>query len=335
MTYKKGKLTSMARTSLFLCFCLGLSLGLAAFPAFAYTPPNSAELETSAESFLMRPGVVIDPARAALYVMTADGVAAYNIEGDALWQSETAERPVGLFGDQLIALKDSGRIGKAEIVFLNVRNGEVLSTITADLPHGAGGWVTDRPHQSFTATTMVTGGEVLLSWTFSSRPLRGAPVVAGEETHQLQQLDGSLRLDPNTGSAQAIEASAPKRADRRFDLSAEERLPDVDGRQFRAGDDAHVLASQKTADPWNRYRWTILDRANNRVLGSVDRPTSAAAFFVSGTTLIHESAPFRRRLESGDFETHGLRLVAVELGSQKELWSLNIRDVVYRGSMPP
>ena len=347
--FKKGSFTSMAptvRRSLGSILCFGLAaFGSTAAPGFAYEPPTAEALNLSSQSFVMRPGVVVDPARSLLYAMGADGVAAYdtgsNAAGKALWQSEAAERPIGLFGPYLIALTEPAGFGTAEIVMLDIRSGEVASEISATLPEGTGGWVVDRPHQTFQAdTTVITtgvGGELLLSWVFSGRPLRGMPVAAGEESQERQQLGGAFRLDPATGTAQAIDATAAPRSEaRRFDLSAEERLSGVEGRQFRSGNDQHVLASEKADnDPWNVYRWTVLNRGEGNVVGQVDRPVSTARFFVDGETLIHESSPFRRKTASGEFETQGLRLVAVDLDNGRELWSLNLRDTVFRGVLPP
>ena len=309
---------------------------LFAVPIFAYTPPAAAELEAAASSFLLRDGVVVDPAREALYVMQDQGVAAFSTLGERLWKSGEAARPVGLYGDQLVALAAPQGIGTVEVVLLNVRDGAKVSAISANLSSDAGGWIVDRPHQRFDARTELIGGQLVLSWDFTSRPLRGAAVVAAGEPALIETtLSGQLQLDPANGSAVDRIDDRPRSAFR-LDLAAEERLANFQGRQFRAGDDRHVLASEKrdNSDGWNRYRWTLADRNGNR-LGEVDRPVSVAPFFVSGTTLVHEAGPSLRRLPSGEFEAKGLRLVAVDLQRGGEQWSIEVRDTVYRGVMPP
>ncbi len=347
--FRKGSFTSMAptlRRSLGSILCFGLAaFGSTAAPGFAYQPPTAEALDLSSQSFVMRPGVVVDPARGRLYAMVKDGVAAYDTgseaAGKAIWQSEGADRPLGLFGPYLVALAEPNGFGTAEIVMLDIHTGDVVSQISAALPEGTGGWVVDRPHQSFQAdTTVVTtgvGGELFLTWSFFSRPLRGMPVASGEESQALKRLEGAFRLDPAARTAQPVDAAAaPRSESRRFDLSSEERLVGVEGRQFRSGNDQHVLASEKTDnDPWNVYRWTVLHRGEGKVIGRVDRPVSTARFFVDGETLVHESSPFHRRSASGEFETHGLRLVAVDLTKGREIWSIDLRDTVFRGVLPP
>ncbi|MEM1176734.1 MAG: hypothetical protein AAGM22_00190 [Acidobacteriota bacterium] len=330
MTSLKGTKVAMIRT-------ISLLVAFAAIPAFAYTPPSQQQLDLSAESFQLRDGVVADPARSAVYVMTRAGVQAIDVEGgDTLWTTDAAQRPVGLYGDQLVALATPEAAGRLKLALLDVRTGQVVTTISAGLPEGVSATVVDGPGRQFQAGLNVAGG-AFFQWRSVGRPLVGAPVVAGELPSVQQVQEGVLQLNPAAGEATAVDrAAAPKPPAFRFDLAADEQLAGVQGRQFRAGDDRHVLATEKRSgsDGFNRYRWTLHDRVGGAI-GSVDRPVSTAPFFVSGATLVHEAGPVLRRLDTGDFETKGLRLVAADLRSGVELWSVDLRDTAYRGVLPP
>ncbi|MEO1084373.1 MAG: hypothetical protein AAFY88_09030, partial [Acidobacteriota bacterium] len=303
---------------------LSLLLAVAAAPAFAYTPPSQQQLDASAESFQLRDGVVADPARAAVYAMTELGVEAIDVQrGETLWRSDAAARPVGLYGDQLVTLVDPDGPGQLNFALLDVRTGEKLAALTGALPDGVVATVDDGPGRSFQSGQNVAGG-AFFRWTYRTQPLIGAPVVAGEVGLSAQMLDGVIRLDPAKGLVLTVApGDAPTAAPFRFDVAAGDRLAGVEGRQFRDRNDRHVLASEKIAgsDGFNRYRWTLHDRSTG-ALGSVDRPVSAAAFFVAGATLVHEAGPVLRRLETGDFEARGLRLVAADLRTGGELWSI-------------
>ncbi|MEM8996838.1 MAG: hypothetical protein AAGF23_18780 [Acidobacteriota bacterium] len=330
MTSKKRNSSTMIRT-------LSLLLVLAAAPAFAYTPPSQQQIDASSESFQLRDGVVADPARSAIYVMTELGVEAIDIErGEILWRHDAAARPVGLYGDQLVVLVTPDGPAQLALALLDVGTGEKLAAISGALPEGVLATVEDGPGRSFQGGQNVAGG-AFFRWVYRSRPLIGAPVVAGEIGAAEQTSEGAFRLDPVNGLALAVEPDdAPTSAPFRFDLAAGDRLTGVEGRQFRDRGDRHVLASRKIdgSDGFNRYRWTLHDRSAV-TLGSVDRPVSTAMFFVAGTTLVHEAGPVLRRLDTGDFEARGPHLVAADLRTGRELWSVDLRDTTYRGVMPP
>lgn len=322
--------------------------------AAAFTPPTAAELAAAADSFLLRPGVVIDPARGVVYLMEPGGVVARDLaSGDELWASSEAAQPLGLYGGLLIALAEPVRTGAMEVVFLEVGHGDREALIPVALRGGVTAMIDGQPHRRFDVTSVVSGGEVFLFWAFTTRELRGAPAAGlvaprqGSSGHLASvakstgpsRLEGVLRLELATLRAvpPAPGAAPAPPAPRIPDLQPGESLADVAGRQFRAADGRHVLASDRTADSrtWERYRWTIFDRTTGARIGELDQPRSTAAFVVTGSTLVYESQPYARRLDSGELEARELALIAVDLANGHELWSASLRDTAYRGPFPP
>ena len=291
--------------------------------------------------FVLRQGVVADleanPGAATLYVMTPDGpiVALDAPSGNEKWAGPHGE-PLGLYGDRLVALAEPTAPRQAEIFFLSTQTGAIEATVRFELPAGTSVLIDDLPHRRFTATTAFAGDDVYLHWSFVGRPLRGALLEgSGNET---VELSGVVRLDPASGNAQEVESTnAPSPGPFIPDLSEAERLPQLDGRQFRSADDRIVLASRKVADArqWERYAWTFTDRDTGERLGDLRSSNSMAPFVVASDTLVYVAQPYARRLPSGEFETQRLRLEAVDLRSGSSLWSADLRDTTFRGVLPP
>ncbi|MEM8961810.1 MAG: PQQ-binding-like beta-propeller repeat protein [Acidobacteriota bacterium] len=327
-------MTTRTYIRLFVCF-IAAALVLTSSAGAVFTPPSGANLTDAANSFVLRPGVVVDPVRAALYVMTPDNrVAAIDIaSGDERWATEAAAQPLGLYGNYLVALVEPTEVSAAEVAFLDLANGDREVAIPLTFPERTAVSIDDGPNRRFDAKVQVVGGEVYFHWTYTSYPLHGAPVV---DRPAPTLLDGVFRLDPLTRAATVPVAPPKTPAALVPDLAPAERLTGVEGRQFRAANERHVLASeQHNDDPWNRYQWTLVDRASGLELGRLDQSRSMAPFFVSGSTLVFEALPHVRRLPSGELASQQLAVQAVDVGTGRELWQVAVRDTTYRGPLAP
>lgn len=312
-------------------------------------------LPSIAESFIVRDGVVVEPARGVVYLMESENVTARSLDnGDEIWSQPLTAQPLGLNGNtqQLVVLAESPRPETVRVLFLNIADGQREAEILGQLPKGIDAFIDQRPGRTFQASSTTVNGEVFLFWSYSGRPLRGAardltvraPRLDGEEAaapapgknETVRQ--GAFRLNPVALTATPVTDLESIQAPRFVpDLQPNETLANIPGRQFRSADDRYVLASEKVADArtWDRYRWTIYERGSNVRLGEVREWRSTAPFFVVGSTLVSESAPFMRRLPSGETEENYLALRAVSLVNGREIWRVELRDTTYRGVFPP
>ena len=119
-------------------------------------------------------------------------------------------------------------------------------------------------------------------------------------------------------------------------LSEAEALPGVAGRQFRAADDASVLASVAEPDAAlaTVYRWSIHARADGKALGTLRSPYSYAPFIVRGSLLIYRAEPVLTQRGETSLAL-GSRLVAFDLETGVERWSVPVRDAQFLGPIPP
>jgi hypothetical protein len=103
-------------------------------------------------------------------------------------------------------------------------------------------------------------------------------------------------------------------------------------RQFESADGRHVLASERTGDDltWDKYRWTVFERATQRQVGEMRTHVSFAPFVVSDSTLIYETTPFTR---GKDEEPAKLRAVSLTNGAP--VWAVEVREIAFRGPFPP
>ena len=105
------------------------------------------------------------------------------------------------------------------------------------------------------------------------------------------------------------------------DLIGDARIAGVEGVQFRAADDVYAQVSTAVSDDLlgTQWRWTVHERASGRSVANLILP--------------YANAPFREA--SGGYASYAARLVALDLGSGRELWSADVLDGTYRGVLPP
>jgi hypothetical protein len=150
----------------------------------------------------LRPGVLIDRTRGAIYVgLPAGGVESLDLQtGRSRWSSPDADLPLALRDRILVALKEETRPGAGlPLVALDVeQNGRQLWSLTAPLPPGVIALVTDTLHRSFRSTARVEGNHVIVSWSYRGAPVQGVARAPGRPQDKLE-LFGAVRIDLGTG----------------------------------------------------------------------------------------------------------------------------------------
>jgi hypothetical protein len=102
---------------------------------------------------------------------------------------------------------------------------------------------------------------------------------------------------------------------------------------YESADGRHVLVSERVGDDrvWEKYHWTVFDRATRRQVGEARVHVSFQPFVVRDSVLVYETTPFTRA--GANEEPAKLRGLSLETG--EELWSVPVRETVWRGPLPP
>jgi len=154
------------------------------------------------------PGVVLDPGRDVVYLMSPDDEveAVATSSGRLLWSTAEAAKPLAVDGDLVIAQRPpSGSGGVLEIAVLDRNSGRLLRTIPLSLGHDARAAIDDGMGTRFVATADVRAGVPVVFWEQTVREIRGAAPLPDEEQPS-RQLSGAYRLDLEAGTAVAVEA---------------------------------------------------------------------------------------------------------------------------------
>jgi hypothetical protein len=294
--------------------------------------------------------------------------------GKEVWRSRDAAKPLAVSGDLLISQAEAaGPNNELAIVALRTGEGTLVTRTLVDLPPTVQPAIDQTANRAFMTHAEPGATEVTVSWEFVERPLRGiAPgaieVLPGEEMPavlteavpgaaasdtvaepgaELVVARGAVRLDPAGGIATPLAAAvldtttetippalAPSAA--ATDLPPDAMLPGVPGPQFLSADGAHVLTSDRVDDDsvWDKYVWSIFDRATGNKLGEVRSHVRVAPFFVNGSQVVYQVEPFARRV--GDtFVEEPVQIRSADLQTGQPLWSHAVRDTVDRTAPPP
>ena len=271
--------------------------------------------------------------------------------GELLWHSNDAARPVAAGADVLVAQAESRTpTNQLQLRTLDPRTGRRRLAATHTLPAGTRATVVDTHEGEFNLRGRATSAEATLSWEFVSRPLQGVnpgaldiinpPTERVDKPAQraaaaLPSNSGVIRIDLTSGRASDVSGQAGFERGRTADVPIEQRLPSVTGEQFSSVDGRHVMTSERIADDsvWEKYQWTVFERQSGRRLGTLRDYRSHAPFIVVGSSILYETGPFERRTDR-EVVSEPLRLRAVDLTKGVLLWSRQIRDTKYRGTLP-
>jgi hypothetical protein len=322
-----------------------------------FTVPADAQGTTASVS--LRPGIVFDPNRKVAYVMTPEGVAAVDLAtGTKVWTSTAADQPLTLAGNLLITQVEPRVAGNVlELLVLDPRErGAAKVRKSVQLPSGVSATIGENLIGKFLIEAQPVANEIILNWAFEPREqLRGRDeryerknVSALEKSTQRQSsiqettaspqvttagaARGTVRMTLPSGSVtlMAVPLTTMKTG-RQWILPTAMKLSNAPPTQYESADGRHILASERVADDrvWEKYRWTVFDRAGNR-LGEHRTHISFAPFVVNDSTIFYETTPYVR----GDI-AEPARLRAISLSTGRELWNAEVRELVYRGPYPP
>src|SRR5262245_51341901 len=197
----------------------------------------------SAAPFVMRAGVIVDPNGSAMYVMRpGTGTEAVDLaSGRTIWKAPSAEKPLRVSGDLLVAVtgqpKEEMEEGEApssvNVVFLRARDGQLLRTVSVPLPEGVWSSVDDGPGRSLRLAAEFEQSVVVLSWMVEEQVLSGmappASVLREESATTTARTRGVVRIDPASGRISQVPITKAAITKDAFGSVIEAQLPNVSG----------------------------------------------------------------------------------------------------------
>jgi hypothetical protein len=305
----------------------------------------------SVTSFKLSSGVVVDKSRRRIYAMSADGeVAAIDLSnGKRIWANNAAEKPLGMAGDRLVCQADvAGKPNDLKIVALDPSTGDKVSSGNVTLPEGVRPSVVGGVKGDFVATADTADGGAIVYWRFVKRPQQGlSPHAKATLRHSgtvapdvapVQPDNGAFRINLTTGAVSATpsaDAGFPETAQQKG-VDIAQRIDAVGEKQFLSADRRNILVTKKTGSEMEskKYTLTIYDRRTSARLGELKSHFSVLPFFVSDSLIIYDSARYSERTDQGLVQRHR-RIVASDLKTGREVWTLDLPETAYGDSFPP
>lgn len=321
-----------------LAFVPGTAFGQLAKPA---TKPLALD---PGGAVALADGVLVDVERQVAYVMAPErGIDAVGLSGGAsLWTADAAAKPLAVVGDVLVAQAEGSEEGRLNVVSFDVRDGRPGAfSARLDLPEGVSARLSDGPRRAFRVQAGLAEGKLVLSWRATKVGggelqgyLPGPEEGMSPNAKSFDRLEGAAELDLASGAVRRVDKAVL--APRALDVLPPGQAKGLSGRLFTSADGRHVLASVRTAERglWQSYRWTIVERATGRRLGTFDHYTSSAPFMVAGGRLLFVEEPYFRR-QGDDVVAVPRQVRAVDLASGAEVWTKEVSDPSYRGEFPP
>ncbi|HZY60826.1 MAG TPA: hypothetical protein VFE56_13755, partial [Candidatus Binataceae bacterium] len=159
-----------------------------------------------ADPFELRPGVLIDPAAGAAFLMNSQGgIGAIELSsGRALWNTTSAAKPLALFDRRLVAQADPAVDSHAlPIVVLDTKNGKVVFKTSLQMPPGVSPSINDTLGASFSAEARVQRDNLIVSWNFRRQTISGI-ARPGSTPERIET--GAASLDLKTHHVETLTA---------------------------------------------------------------------------------------------------------------------------------
>lgn len=298
------------------------------------------------EQIELRDGIIVDDARNVAYVMSVDGgIAAVDLKtGETRWKSNAAAKPLAVIDGVLLSQvepRTPESMQHLDVAVLDVEaKGAHKTTGHNPLPEGVRASTGQTPEGTFVASAQPAGGGAVVTWEFDRaadrRESRSRKLLDASE-NAVQHREGVLHMNIRTGSMERLpdlpRDVVEKDRGRWLLFSQAEDRSKPSKRFFQSADGRHVLQSEVLADGtgWDRYQWTIRERETGKQIGQIRSHISFTPFVVRESTITFSTTPFRRK--GSPAEPAKLRAVSLESG--KELWSVAVRETVWRGTLPP
>jgi len=201
----------------------------------------------------------------------------------------------------------------------------------------------------FRATAAPMDGGTLVSWVFDEALQRTLPPGTRSELHPSQEVrplavgsekvnSGSFRIDFTTGTTSPVgSAETNQLRSRTAEIPFETQQSNNDQHTpLLSVDGQSSMVSERTGGPADLQKYTliVMDRKTSKQLGRFRSHTSVVPFIVIGSRVLYESTLYRYR-DRDRLVEQPRRIEAVDLSTGSEVWSLELRDTVYRGAFPP
>lgn len=299
----------------------------------------------SAAPVALSPGVIVMADEKAAFIADPQGFTQrISLDtGASSWLSGEKVYPLAVADGRLIGIGAPALPGSANLILLNPQSGALVDRVSIDLPESVTASLFALPNRRFGASLLDTSEGARIIWRYESSELRGAAVMetdqSGEEAiNPITVMEGAFDLVRSGDRYYAVPVRAA------FDapsvpavvLANNERVAGIDGMQFRAADDAHIMASQAQSDArfGHVYTWSLYTRDGQRK-GEFKSPYSHVPFIVNGSQLLIRDQAVEYADANGDWVKLGTRLRAIDLASGTERWSVEVLDPEYRGPLPP
>ena len=299
--------------------------------------------------FQLAPGVLVDTGRSRVYAMSPDGgIHAVNaINGEKIWATRAAAKPIGFAGDRVIAQAETpGSESKLVVVALDPLTGAKTVAGGTSLPAYVRPSIGQTLSGDFLAAAMQMDGNTVVSWEFrepvrrtlppgtkSELPSSGGvkPLSIGPEKVN----KGSFRMDLATGAVSPVDVTSARPEALEFFLESLQPRTNETG-QVLSADGRNILVSRLTGNTADleKYTLAILDRKTNVRLGEFKSYVSVVPFILIGSRVIYDSPAYVQRVGS-ELVQQLPKIKAIELLTGQQVWSLDLRDTAYRGSFPP
>lgn len=127
----------------------------------------------------LSPGIIVDTDKHRAFVMAPEGgVTAISVtNGERLWTSGAAEKPLVLLGDLLVGQSASESSPEGVMVrALRVDDqGSVATESAVPIPPGVSPMLEPTAQMGFDLSGEAEGGDAVLRWVYRERPMRGLP----------------------------------------------------------------------------------------------------------------------------------------------------------------
>ncbi len=291
-----------------------------------------------AQAVPMTPGVLVDAGASRAFVADAAGFAqALSLDdGRTEWISRETAFPLLQRGDSLLALGRIDSKGVGIVLVLDAATGAIRDRIAFDVPEHVGASVMPTPKATFTVQAEASPQGARVFWREVAYPLRGA-LIPGEEGPRITEGAFDLVLDAQRNLAVPLRGDVAAPLVLPPDLAADQRLPALGERQFRALGDVAAMSSAVVADErlGAVWQWTVQQRGGDGALRGPRLPYAYLPFAVMGERLVYRTEPAGWVDAGGVVVQHGAQLVSWDLARGRSVWAIDVLDLAYRGPMPP
>lgn len=286
-------------------------------------------------------GVVLHTDNQALFAFTPDkSVIKIDLNtGAIIWQNKSVDQPLGLVEGSLVTLVDGARnAGQMQLVFVNPDTGQALQRAVVGLPlNEAVHRNIDNSVDSAFSMQMEMVDTGLQLWWQSSKQNISPVLMSGNQSRTPQIRSCSFTYNLSTQALTATNQASPAPTPTAPTLIAKPaQLANVEGRVFASNDGQHWLVPKRVGDSADRYpyEWQIFQASDGQYLGQIANETTLLPFVVRGDLVIFVAQPFLF-FNGQSYDEYAMRLRAVNLKTQAEVWTRDIRDTKYRGVLPP